>query len=164
MATTQQKTDLMTNITATPPVLNKRSADGGPMTVKMCYHTQVGTGDAGSTIDICRMPAGARIYLQESKVRVTAYGAARTMHIGNRAYTKPDGTVVAEDNDSINVSGDVSAAVVTRLIQFGTLGVAVALNDTAVFDGQVDLFATVNVSTIPAAAVTVFQIVYSLGD
>ena len=70
-------------------------------------------GDAGSTADLVKLPAGnVRLLPGMSKVYHSALGASRTLDIGHPAYTGADGVAVAADDDAFTAAGalDVSSA------------------------------------------------------
>lgn len=69
-------------------------------------------GDAETTIDLCRIPQGrVRVFPHLSVMWCSAWGAARVLDLGFRAYYGSDGkTVVAEDATQIINNKDVSAA------------------------------------------------------
>lgn len=70
-------------------------------------------GDALSTFDLCVLPPGAvRLLLPECKVQVPAWGAARLLDIGHRAYSRrpPDNADEVEDLDAFAVGIDAAAA------------------------------------------------------
>lgn len=70
-------------------------------------------GDATSTIDLVKLPAGPiRIIPYLSRITCVALSTSRTLSIGTRAYTtKADGTQNAEEATSLLNALDVSGAV-----------------------------------------------------
>lgn len=78
----------------------------GPLTV---------AGDANSVFELCDLPPGAvRILPAMSAVQCSAFGAARVLDIGHRAYAKRATGVAAdaepEDLDAFAVGLDIAAA------------------------------------------------------
>lgn len=72
-------------------------------------------GDIGTTIDLGILPPGrVRVYPSLSKLKASAFGAARTLEIGHTAYQKRDSAVEtfepADDNAFTATALDVSAA------------------------------------------------------
>lgn len=65
--------------------------------------------DAESTIEIARLPQRARYMSQLSKLGWKGFGVGRTLDLGWRAYTLPDGTVVPEDATGLGTGLDVAA-------------------------------------------------------
>ena len=162
MATTQERSDEMTNAAATPPVLNRASKGGHQAVKKTSTHIQgAAAGDIGSTIDICSLPGGSRVDMHQSSLRNTAHGTSVTLSIGWRAYQLPNGTVVAENAIGL-CSGIVTAGAGYRqLVEAPTLGAGLDPDDTRLFEGPVVLFATTAGGIIAAGARSVFRIVYA---
>lgn len=81
-------------------------------------------GDAGSTIDLVRLPTGAvRVLPGLSRISCEALGAARVLDVGHRAYVKKgDGTEEAQAlsalADDIDVSGAVAGAALGTKIKY----------------------------------------------
>ena len=74
-------------------------------------------GDALSTIDLCELPPGAvRVLLNQSYIECSAFGAARTLDVGHRAYQPrgPGETAEAEDLDAFAQLLDVATAAVRQ--------------------------------------------------
>lgn len=70
-------------------------------------------GDAASTIDLCTLPPGAvRVLPNLSKFTHSAFGTARTLDFGHRAYMagNPNSTEIAEDLNAFADGHDVSSA------------------------------------------------------
>ena len=103
-------------------------------------------GDASSTIDLCELPPGrVRILPCSSRLTWTAFGAARQLDVGHRAYRKSGGagTVMeAESDNALFNNLDVAAA-----------GAGVALSTVLKYDvyslNGVMLYVTVRGGTIP---------------
>jgi hypothetical protein len=82
-----------------------------------------GTGALGvlapnDEINLYEFPAGSYIDLKESYVILSAtHGAGTTISLGNRAYTKIDGTTAAEVTSSLITNIDATA---TTLVQLST--------------------------------------------
>lgn len=156
MAVTTENTDLMTNILATPPKFNANNSSKAQFVCEVAVHTQVATGDAGSTIRICKVPQRARVLPALCHVRFTAYGAARVLKFGWEAYLKPDGTTAAADDDGFGTGLDVSGAGIAFLS-----GLTTPIHQKE-FEGAAVLTCTCTGGTIPIGAVTSFVIVYAL--
>ena len=154
MAVTDQDSTQVTTLESTGNVqkLDAAAYQGTCVDLPFDFTQGAAAGDATSTVDLCILPPGDYLFLgPRSWVVFSAFGAARTLDIGWRAYTAPDGTAVAVSAGGINAAIDVSAAGI-----LSGLGGALA-NSTGrkkLFSSKtgVKLFATVNVSTIPAAA------------
>lgn len=104
--------------------------------------------DDGSTIDLVVLPFGTvRILPGLCRLRTTAFGAARVLKIGHKAYqsTGNAGNNVADDDDAFVSGVDISAAIANT-----------ALATTIKFDiysrAEVTLYATVTGGTIPINA------------
>jgi hypothetical protein len=74
---------------------------------------------ANDQVELCKLPPGRkRILEQESFIKCSAFGAARTIDIGHRAYSKRNPGIgsasqEAEDGDAFVDGLDVSAAITT---------------------------------------------------
>jgi hypothetical protein len=116
-------------------------------------------GDAGSSVVIGNLPPGkVVIFPHLCRYKVSALGASRTMDIGHKAYVKRGDQAATEeaddDNafaDNIDVSGATDAAFPT------TAGQAWEMWSRA----GIQLYATVDGGTIPAAATFEFTIVFA---
>lgn len=152
MAVTNEKSDIFTNLSGTPPKLSPRP---GMVVFQPWIHTQgAAAGDANSTIEVWRIPSGARLYLHLSTIRNSAYGAARVLKFGWRAYANPDGSAVAADDDGLFAALDVAAAGFRHMVEAPTLGAGLDSLDSRIFENSADLFLTVTGGTIPIGAVT----------
>ena len=134
---------------------------GGRKRVAVFEFTQgAAAGDATSTAELIELPGGTqRILADESKVYYSAFGSARTLAIGYRAYTNADGTAVAESSTALNAATSVASA--------GSFNVGAALQvaasgGMATYDSRdgITIFGTVAGGTIPAAATIKGHITY----
>ena len=67
-----------------------------------------GTGE----VNLIRLPAGKyRILSDLSLIVSSAMVTAADLHIGHRAYTQPDGTAVAEDDNALADNLDAGSAI-----------------------------------------------------
>jgi hypothetical protein len=152
MAVTAQKSDLLTNLAAVPVVLNDLDKAGGSVHSKVFSFTQVGAGDAGSTADLCDIPAGARVLEEISFVKHSAFGAAAILDIGFKTYTKADGTSVTGVADKFLDGADVAASG-TKYLGTGTNAAPVSYKvDEAVKEGFVTVQAKETTAGIPNGA------------
>lgn len=106
-------------------------------------------GDIGSTVTLAILPMGGNyVYLRESLIAFSAFGAARTLDIGYGAYKDRDGNAVAADPAAFVDDLDVSVAGTAALT--GVVGGIESL----LFESSTDIpiIATVAGGTIPAAA------------
>jgi hypothetical protein len=117
-------------------------------------------GDIGSTVDLALLPAGdVRLYLTESRIFWSAFGAARILDIGHRAYKAIDfdgslgvQPVAAAPNlfdDDVDVSAAGNAALGSDFVLAGTI----AKTQRFLSADGVMIFATVAGGTIPAGAI-----------
>lgn len=130
--------------------------DGGKLRIAYFDVTQgVAAGDIASTMELCKLPIGRiRILPLSSRVQCSAWGAARTLGIGFRAYTDSNQAAVAEDAAALVAALDVSAAV--------TVAISATLLKWDIFSfSGVTVFAKVAGGTIPAAATLKGYIVYT---
>ncbi len=155
MAVTTEKSLQLTNrdgSASAPPVPNKVYEVGGTWRWSKYDFTQGAlAGDANSTMDLVKIPAGTSMIVKTlSRLKRSAFGAARTLNIGHTGYTKTDGTVVAAAADVIEDGLDVSAAGQSFL----GVGTNAATLETFEIDAKGELLiqAIVLGGTIPAAA------------
>ncbi|WP_435310647.1 hypothetical protein [Primorskyibacter sedentarius] len=160
MAVTNEKSTQLNNVDAAPPVANPAYNDGGRLRVKFFDFTQgAAAGDAGSTVDLVKLPAGkCRVLGALSFIEWSAFGASRVLDIGYTAHTDTDGATVAAnavalDND-INVASAGSAAMGSDAAV--NLGKSLELNSKS----GVTIQAACAGGTIPAGARLVGYVVY----
>ena len=130
MAVTNQKSDQLTNLDASPPVIENTHNIHGRLRVAYFSHTQSGAGDANSDVEIVRLPPGKiRLLGFLSRVEHNWSVATVDMNVGWGAYTDLDGNAVAADADGLDAALDVDVA--------GATPIGSALNaDTKVFESQ----------------------------
>lgn len=114
----------------------------------------VAAGDILTTIDLLRIPQGrVRILPYKSHVWCSAWGAARTLDLGFRAYLGSDGkTAVAEAGTQLVNAKDVSGALAAS--QISTVSHIDFFSQASVDEkskGPI-LFGTVRGDTIPIGA------------
>lgn len=106
-------------------------------------------GDIGTTIDLAILPPGrVRVVPHLCRLTASAFGAARTLAIGHRAYSARDNesaVIEALNASAFAAALDVSAAVAA--IPFSTV-----LKYDLYSKGGVTIHATVAGGTIPAGA------------
>ncbi|MDP2619906.1 MAG: hypothetical protein Q8P46_06970 [Hyphomicrobiales bacterium] len=123
MTVTTQVSDQIANTQAVPEVKNKVSDLTGKVRFARFDFTQVGAGDAASTVDLVKMPHGRiRIVPILSRLVAAAFGAARTLDVGHTGYTKVDGEAVNASVDFVLDGLDVSGAT-SAYMGTGTNGV-----------------------------------------
>ena len=152
MAVTTQKSTQETNRTSSPPVKNQPYDESPKKRILYFSHTQVGAGDATSTVDLVSLPAGkVRLLKREVHLVCSAFGVARTLDIGYTAHTQPDGTAVVAAADVILDGADVSAL---ANLQGGVGTNALTADPTILFNSKsgVLIQAVVAGGTIPDAA------------
>lgn len=111
MAVTAEKGDQITNVEATPPVLEDTTSLHGRKRIAFFSHTQVAAGDANSTVSVVKLPAGrVRVMFQESFIEHNWTVATVDMNIGWLAYTDQDGAAVVADPNGIDAAIDVEVA------------------------------------------------------
>lgn len=94
---------------------NRRPTDNHGKIRELYWKIVVGAtlGDDGSMFELGTLPPGAvRLLPRLAALRVTAFGAARVLKIGTRAYKSVDGATLdqAEANAAFSTGLDVSAA------------------------------------------------------
>lgn len=153
MAITNEKSTEVTNQDVSPRVNNQTQVDKGRVRYQKFTFTQsAAAGDAGSTMLLVRLPATGRVIPHLSKIyTIDAFGAARTLDVGFAAHNlRTDGTAVVADTDFFITALDVSSANASALFDESDTD---AVKDGFFPDAEepVDILATVNGGTIPAA-------------
>ena len=148
MAVTNQKSNEINSAEATPPVLNPASKKGD-LEVHMFSFAQSGIGDIGSTVDLVTLPPGRYTLVGGlSGISFSAFGVARTLDIGFKAYTDGDGNGVAAAANGLDAAISVAAE--------GSANLAAAVTGvlSREFNARtsVTIHATVAGGTIPDAA------------
>lgn len=116
-------------------------------------------GDATSTVDLVDLPYGLiRLLGYLSLVAFSAFGAARTMDIGWRAYTDKNGDTVVADPNGLASAVDVSAAGTLLLSE----ALAGALTQEFSSRSGVTIFATISGGTIDVGETIDGTIVYGM--
>ena len=77
------------------------------------YFSYTHTAGAGTgEINLVNLPAGnIMIWPALCRVKSSAMVSTADLHIGHRAYTQPDGTVVAENDNEFLDNGDATSAI-----------------------------------------------------
>jgi len=159
MAVTTQKSAEVTNITASPPTMLDTTSLHGRLRVAYFKHTQDGAGDANSTADLVKLPAGkGRILIRSSWLAGSAFGSSRTLDIGYVAHTDNSGDAVAVDIDALLDNLDISSATGAML------GVGTGAADTYLYDSNAALTIQAKClnGTFPDSATLEGYIVYVL--
>jgi len=135
MAVTSQKSVEHTNATASPVVKLSTTEQHGSVRIAFFTHDQVGTGDTGSSVALCKLPAGrVRLLMSLSKAYVNWTTSSATLDLGWDAYTDNAGSTVAADPDGLVNALDVDT------VGFQTFEGAIAANlltgGTYLFDSQ----------------------------
>jgi hypothetical protein len=111
-------------------------------------------GDANSTVELCKLPPGAkRILPGLSRVSTSAFGAARTLSIGHRAYTKQNteaGGAVFSTDEAASANALVNAMDISGAVNGAAFGTSVKYDMFS--HNEITLYATVAGGTTPAAA------------
>lgn len=113
-------------------------------------------GDINTTFELGSLPAGRLVIIPNlSYVQCSAWGAARALSIGHRAYATELGATVAEDAVAFSTALDVSAAAVKQFA-----------NAELTFDvfsrAGVDLFGKLAGGTVPIGATLEVLLAYIL--
>ena len=102
MAVTTQNSVEYGNTQADPVVNNETTEFQGRMRVMFFTHDQSGTGDAGSSVALGKLPGGKiRVLLGLSRVYVNWTQSSQTLDVGWDAYTDTSGSTVAADPDGL---------------------------------------------------------------
>lgn len=105
-------------------------------------------GDADSTFQLCDLPSGAvRVLPCLSRITTSAFGAARTLDLGHRAYqTRPPDNANEPENPTafitdMDISGAVNAAAFSTVLKYDVYSMA-----------GVSIYARVQGGTVPIGA------------
>ena len=135
MAVTTQKSTEYTNATATPVTLNEANVYHGSVRIAFFTHDQDGVGDAGSSVALCKLPAGkVKVLLKSSNAYVNWTTSSATLDLGWDAYTDINGTAVAADPDGLVDGLDVDTVGYQTLE--GALAGIIATGGTYTFETQ----------------------------
>jgi hypothetical protein len=161
MAVTTEKSEQINNASAFPPVANPVHDVGGRVRFRYFKFTQgAAAGDANSLADLVTLPQGTlRVYPWLSRLKRTAFGAARTLDVGITAHKDIDMVSVAAVVDSILDGLDVSAA------GAAAMGTGTNAQDSILVkngDGKATVQAKVLGDTIPAGAVLEGVVAYTI--
>ncbi|MCS5590729.1 MAG: hypothetical protein NZ824_12265 [Candidatus Thioglobus sp.] len=122
MAVTNQKSIQVNNMDQNPPVIEETTDISGKVRIIYFEHTQVGAGDAGSSIEVGRLPRGeVRILGSISSVKHNWTTASQTMDVGWDSYTDFEGNAVTADPNGLDDAISVDTA--------GTITVCTELNN-----------------------------------
>lgn len=111
MAVTTEKSDQITNVEATPAVLEDTTSLHGRHRIAYFTHTQVAVGDANSLVEVVKLPAGrVRVLFSESLIEHAWATALIDMSVGWAAYVDQDGDAVVADPNGLDVAIDVDTA------------------------------------------------------
>lgn len=108
MAITKEKSDQILEIES-----GKMNASLDNARVRLMYFNfEQGTaaGDDKSEADLVSLPGRCKVVPTLSRVTYDALGTGKAADFGLRAYTKPDGTAVAEDADALAAALDMAVA------------------------------------------------------
>ncbi len=135
MAVTVQKSVELTNADATPIVKANTTEMHGVIRIAFFTHAQAGVGDTGSSIGLCRLPAGrVRLLASMSKAYVNWTTSSATLDLGWDAYTNTAGATVAADADGL-VDGLAVDTVGFQTFE-GAIAANLLMGGAYVFDSQ----------------------------
>ena len=153
MAVTNQAS-VQAAIQANPSTGRLQPADMGDVRLAYFSHTQAGAGDATSTVDLIRLPAGrVRVIGHLSRVNTSAFGASRTLAIGHAAAFAVGGAAIDADDDAFAAATSVAS-------EGGFAGAGFSLIET---ESGIPVIATVAGGTIPDGATVEGVIAYMVG-
>jgi len=92
--------------------------------VKRAFFSYTHTAGAGyGEVNLVKLPAGKKvIYPRSSWLSTSQFASASDLHIGFRAYTEPDGDVVAEDDNAFLDNGDAGGGALATALTAPTVG------------------------------------------
>lgn len=109
MAVTNQVSTQVQRGLNVPPDMNDVQEDGGRVRLKAFDFTQVGVGDANSTVALVKIPGG-KVRVKSFSLKTSALGASRVASIGASAYKNASNTTVTQNLTAFGSAIDVSAA------------------------------------------------------
>jgi hypothetical protein len=137
MAVTTQKSTEYTNATATPPTNLNTTDLHGRVRVAYFNHVQSGAGDAGSSVALCKLPAGrVRLLLGSSFMYFNWTTASALCDLGWDAYTDIEGDAVVADTDGLINDLDVDAVGLRSGEDLVTLAAIIATGGTKLFESN----------------------------
>lgn len=135
--TNQETTEFAGIYTTKPPVLVSTTSWHGRLRMAYFVHDQIGTGDAGSSVALIKLPAGTvRLILPLSYIYVNWTTASATLDLGWDAYTDLNGTAVLADPDGLVDGLDVETADVFGAEELTTLAGLAATAWTRLFQSK----------------------------
>lgn len=141
-------------IQAAPATGKLQPADMGEVRLAYFSHTQDGAGDADSTVELIKLPAGrVRVIGHLSRVETSAFGSSRTLAIGHAAAAAVGGEAIAADDAAFAAATSVASA-------GGFACTGMPLIET---EGGIRVLATVAGGTIPDSATVEGAIAYMVG-
>lgn len=83
--------------------------------LRLAYFNYTHAAGAGTgEVNLCKLPSGSvRVLTHLSRYLTSQYAASADLHLGFRAYTEPDGDVVAEDDNAYADNVDVGGGAIT---------------------------------------------------
>lgn len=134
--TNQESVQYENAFTDVPRVMNPVSVWGAKLQVAFFNHTQSGTGDATSTVNLVKLPAGrVRVISGLSRAYINWTTGSATLDLGHRAYTGLDGVAVPEALAAIISALDVDA-VGYRSLESDVTALLAALGGTMEFTSK----------------------------
>ncbi len=103
--------DEVTNINAVPPVALSPVDHHGKVRIAHVTYSQVATGTAGDTVELCKLPAGrVRVLGRLSSLYHNLTVGSATLDVGWAAYTDLDGAAEAAVGDGLDDGIDTETA------------------------------------------------------
>ncbi len=160
--TTQESIEYNKAYTDVPPEKLDTATWKGRVRSMFVSHTQDGVGDIGSSVALCKLPAGkVRLLGRSSQLYVNWVTGSETMDAGWDAYTDEDGNTVAADPNGLDAAVDVDA-----VGYFPLCSVQVALDaGTYLFDSKDGVTIRVTSPTVALAdGDTIAGVIYYVTD
>lgn len=135
--TTQESAQYAQIFTTKPASLVDTSTWHGRVRGAYFSHTQVGAGDAGSSVALVKLPPGSvRLLLPLSHIYVNWTTASATLDLGWDAYTDLNGAAVVADPDGLIDGFDVESADVVGFEELTALAGLAATGYTKLFQSK----------------------------
>lgn len=156
MAITPSTSDQYTDYAAEP--VEQVSASDWSATVASAVGTLTFTAAGTGTAQMIRLPAGRKLIFPDLCRIICPIGTATSdLHVGHTAYTEPDGTAVAADDNAFADNLDVGGAAIDAAFSLPA-GAYFEMDST----GAVDIEVMFDTANSPAAGTMTILVVYAI--
>lgn len=140
----------MTKVNNVPPEALAPVEHHGKVRLAHVDYTQVATGTAGDTVELCKLPAGrVRLIGRLCSLYHNITVASATLDVGWGAHTDLDGVAVDADPDGLDDGVDVDVA---GTINLGTVAAVLAVGGNHLFESEEGVVITADLVGEPQAS------------